>query len=82
MAEKKLSATEVLALMDSDEEELNEVMAEGSDDEFFEFEELENLHGDNIQDDGKYQKVMFIFTLLLIFALQVRKLILVILFQL
>ncbi len=56
MAKKRLNAAEVLTLLDSDEEcdVSDEVMAEGSDEEFFQFEELENLHNENVLDDGKH----------------------------
>ena len=49
MAQRKLTAAEVLALHDADEEldDPDEVMAEGSDEEFSNFEELEDLQNEN-----------------------------------
>ena len=49
MAQKKLTAAEVLALLDADEEldDPDEVIAEGSDEEFSDFEELEDLRNEN-----------------------------------
>ena len=49
MAQRKLTAAEVLALLDADEEldDPDEVMAEGSDEEFSDFEELEDLQKEN-----------------------------------
>ncbi len=53
MAKKRLNAAEVLTLLESDDD-CDEVMAEGSDEEFFQFEELENLNNENVLDDGKH----------------------------